>query len=449
MKSHRLSVAWFWMTVLCWATGPLPAVEVRPPLENKITQALRKRIAVNFVNTPLSNVLKELAAAANVPYFVDHASLVENEVKFNVPVTLKRDEQPIGRTLEEVLQPLGLDYFPQPEWLYVLAGATHCEWMEIRHFDVSRLVSLIEPRLVLYRSPLTEKLLDPNSEPNGQAQFFGGAFGGGLHDTEAKQKADKTAAEKATRRVRIEEQDPRFPAEACLMAYLQATTSGQWEDIDGVGGTMTPASGRLVVRQSPTVQREVLEVLSDLEMMLSNPPPSKRLRLRDSDEDRQKRAAFDRLLDAPTDSPPGAMSLKKFIDDNFVAHGLPFVVDQAAFEDEGLVWDDLKITVVAGVSRRTLLKEAFHPYMLQIFYEDDVFKVVCLAKADEILAIFLYDVSDIPEARDREWLARALMDDTSGQWEEIDGVGGTLDLTGADDLVIGGLLMVSTNGTSA
>lgn len=448
MQTDLFRTTWRCAVLVLLAASPLPAVEVRPPLENKITQALKTKRAVNFENVPLSEVLKELTAAADVPYFVDHQSLAENGVKLDVVVTLKRGEQTMASTLREVLDPLGLDYHPEPEWLYVTAGTSQCEWLETRFFDVSRLVSLIEPRLILYRAPHAQK--QPWGKGRGgfagghfgQAQF-GGVGGGVIVDSPKEKPSADSVDAKATRRMRIiEEYDSRFPAETCLIAFLIANTSGQWEEIDGVGGAATAGSGRLVVRQTPRVQREAFQALSDLETMLSNPPATKRMRLGDSEEDREERAKLDQLLDAPTNVAPGMMSLKKFIEEEFVTQGLRFAIDEEGFKDEGLNWDELQITIVAGVTRRTLLEEAFRPHFLRILYEDDRFKVVCLAKADEVLATFLYDLSDIPEARDREWLARVLMDDTSGQWEDVDGVGGTLDLPGTDDLQIGGLLIV-------
>ncbi|MDP1799144.1 MAG: hypothetical protein Q8K78_16745, partial [Planctomycetaceae bacterium] len=86
------------------------AVEVHPPLENKITQALKTKHAVDFEDVPLSEAIKLLAAAANVPYFLNQNQLADEGIEPNVPVTLKRNSQEIAITLAEVLHPLLLDY---------------------------------------------------------------------------------------------------------------------------------------------------------------------------------------------------------------------------------------------------------------------------------------------------------------------------------------------------
>ncbi len=407
------------------------AVEVHPSLENKITQALKTKHAVDFVNVPLSEVLKQLAAAAKVPYFLNQNQLADEGVEPSVPVTLKRDAQEIAITLQEVLHPLLLDYEARPEWLYVTSSAVMDEVLDTRFYDVSKLVSLVEPRLILYRSPLIDQ----------KPWQHNGGFGGGSFSQFGGGDDNPNSKAKIAHRHRIKEIDSAYPAETCLMAFIQENTSGQWEAVDGVGGTMTPGKGRLIVRQTQRVHREAIVALTNLEMMLVDPQHPQSLHLRDSEEDRKIQTEYDRLLDAPTNSAPGVMPLKQFLEENFNANGLTIYVDEAALKDEGLVWDELKITIAEGISRRALLTESFHANSLTVVFDYNRF-IITTTQGCDIITTLIYDVSQIPECSDREWLAKVLFESTSGQWEDVDGVGGTLDLIGTDDLQIAGLLIV-------
>ena len=49
-----------------------------------------------------------------------------------------------------------------------------------------------------------------------------------------------------------------------LISTVQTVTSGPWLDIDGVGGSLAPLDGLLVVRQTEAVQTEIRALLDNL-----------------------------------------------------------------------------------------------------------------------------------------------------------------------------------------
>jgi len=440
MNPHLFRTVGFGLAWMMFATNTLTAVEVRPPLENKITQALKKRLAVNFQAVPLADAIKHLATEAGVPYRLDLRTYEENAVKSDTPVTLQRDEQEIAETLCEILNPLGLSYDPHNGPLTVMDF--NDQILCSRFFDVSRLVELIKPRLT------TEPIVDSSFHPGGG--FAGGrGFFGAIHDHADQQSEHMVGLSagdrvvqppierKAGFRVPLKDVQHRFPAEHCLMALIQENTSGQWEEIDMVGGTMTASPGRILMRQTNKVQQEAFDVLSNLEMMLTDLSKYPRLRLGESEEARRVRAALDHILDTVSDAPAATMSLQKWMDQNVRANGVTIRVDQYSLDDEAINWNEVKITLAPGESRRKLFVDALDQAHLSLVFFNGRFVITSLAKADEALSTMAYNVSHLPEAGDFDWLAEFLYQNTSGQWEPVDGVGGT-----ATNCGIAGLLIV-------
>lgn len=439
MNPHPFRTACFGLTWMLLSTSMLTAVEVRPPFENKITQALKKRLAVNFQAVPLADAIKHLAAKAGVPYRLDLRTYEEDAVKSDTPVTLQRDEQEIAETLCEILNPLGLSYDSHNGPLTVMDF--NDQILSSRFFDVSRLVELIKPRLT------TEPIVDSSFHPGGG--FSGGrGFFGAIHDHADQQSEHMVGLSagdrvvqppierKAGFRVPLKDAQHRFPAEHCLMALIQENTSGQWEEIDMVGGTMTASPGRILMRQTNKVQQEAFDVLSNLEMMLSDLSKYPRLRLGESEEARRVRAALDHILDTVSDAPAATMSLQKWMDQNVRANGVTIRVDQYSLDDEAINWNEVKITLAPGESRRKLFVDALDQAHLSLVFFNCRFVITSLAKADEALSMMAYNVSRLPEAGDFDWLAEFLYQNTSGQWEPVDGVGGTVTNCGIAGLLI-------------
>ncbi len=424
---------------LLFSTTALSAVEVSPPLENKLTQALKKKIAVNFREAPLEDVIKELAKQATIPCQIDNVSLQDEGIDLQHPVTFITGHQEIAASLAEILHPLGLAFDTSGETLTVLSAGKSEEVLSDRAFDVSQLVELIKPRLLPLEVRVPEDChnlqrgfgaVDPDVVPDGQRivamQFGDGAGGFG-----------KASDPKSPFRVVLEPAQHRFPAEYCLQLLVQDNTSGQWQDVDCVGGAIAPSLGRLRIRNTDRVHQEAFKILSSLEMFLREPRKYSPMRLGDDNEDRRLRAAFNEVLDTISAAPEQTIPLQKWMEDNFRDRGLAFRVDQAVLLDEGIDWNAVTIKLIPGVTRRKLLLHALQQADLSIVYEDRKFTITSLVKADECLTTMIHDVSDIPEAGDMDWLAECLYSQTSGQWEQIDGVGGTASTCG-----ISGLLFV-------
>lgn len=438
---------------LTWLLSTVEAVEVHPPLENTITRALQKPLAVNFQQTPLTEVLQRLATEAGVPFQIEVEALKGEEVSPAEPITFETEAQPIAETLDEILLPLQLVYDTRTDKLVITTRGRQDEYLDQRFFDVSRLVQLIQPRLrSIEVRPITPQgfgsgggeaksdgdlsgtLISPGHDDFGVGNNRGGGFGGGGGGFGGGGQVER----KPSRfRVPMKSALHRFPAEYVLMSILQENTSGQWADVDGVGGTMLPSSGRIWLRQTVNVQHEAHAVLWHLERILQDPKTYANRRLGEDDVDHERRVKLDRILDTVSDAPAGTMPLEKWIDQNIRGHGVIIRIDRDSIREDGIEFDEVLIHLRPGVSRRKLLNDVFDTTQLSLRYFNKHFTLVSLAKADEALSSMIFDVSELPEAGDMEWLVGYLSETTAGQWEFVDGVGGTASPCG-----ISGLLFV-------
>lgn len=417
------------------------AVEVHPSLKNAITRALQKPLAVNFQQTQLKDVLQTLATEAGVPYRIHEEALQEAKISSSTPVTFLTVAQPIAESLQEILSPLLLDLDTRTDELVITTSTHQAESLDQRMYDVSQLVQLIQPRLrsiEVHPNPYgvdsgadSEKPRNETDELNRASGFFsGGRDGRGFF-------GDHPEYQRAEFRVPMKVARHRFPAEYVLMTILQENTSGQWADIDGVGGWALLGPGRIFLCQTVTVHHQIFDVLTHLERILEDPKAHANTRLGEDEVDRQRRAALDRILDTISEVPAGTMPLEKWIDLNLRAQGVIIRIDHESLEEDNVDLQNIVIHFRPGVTLRKLLNDALDGTQVSLRYYDKHFMLLSLANADEVLSTMIFDVSDLPEAGDPDWLNEYLFSSTSGQWEDVDGVGGTAHSCG-----ISGLLFV-------
>jgi hypothetical protein len=114
---------------------------------------------------------------------------------------------------------------------------------------------------------------------------------------------------------------------------------------------------------------------------------------------------------------------------------VPIDVDTAGLQDEGIDWSPTTVNVLPGVSRRDILQEALRTIQSTLVYVDGRYVITTVAKADEEISAVVYDISRIPRSNDEAWVTQLLQESTSGQWENVDGVGGTVSILGSTGLI--------------
>lgn len=410
------------IAVVTWGFCAAPfadAVEVRPPLENKITQALTVKHAVHFKEVPLREALEELSALAKIPITIDDAALQDEGVDPSSSITLDREAQTLAVTLRDLLNPFLLIAVPTSEWVQVTTQTRADEVMTTRVYDVSKLIALLQPRVK------HEHVARPPDAAAGHAQFGGGIVVG----------PNGMLPASSPFRFRVGNVTDPPSLELMLLIAIQECSSGQWENVDGVGGAAEHQAGRLIIQQPWKVHREIMDLLRVIESMLADPKHPASLQAGQSEEDRLKLTACQKVLEAVTKYPAGEVPLQTWVEAYLKDNGVPIYVDHPALEDEGISWSDLSINIHSGVSRKAMLDAALRTAQITLIPDAGRHIITTMAKSEEILDVVVYDVSAIPQADDVAALKVILNEATSGQWEEIDGVGGTVSGLGASGLI--------------
>lgn len=210
--------------------------------------------------------------------------------------------------------------------------------------------------------------------------------------------------------------DAGYESDELLMS-IQVAGSGQWDDVDGVGGQMVLLGDVLFVRQTDKVHREVAGLLAALR--------------------KHGRRTF--TLDAPQHAPLREKLLQPVSVDfqetplSGVAQELSRLtdadirLDAPALKDEG-IRERTPITLkLAEQKVSTVLRVLLTEHGLDWVLQDGVLRITTATKADEIFKSAVYDVRDLSrDNKEAAALQRAVRSQTNGHWEATEGVGGDL-----------------------
>lgn len=108
---------------------------------------------------------------------------------------------------------------------------------------------------------------------------------------------------------------------------------------------------------------------------------------------------------------------------------IPIVLASAALQDEGIDPDSPIPSIRGTMTLNRFLELILRPNGLTHLIEDGVLMVTTQVKADEIVSLRIYPVLDLvrhDDADDYVSLMTVIQEATSGMWEQIDGVGGTM-----------------------
>ncbi len=116
------------------------AAEKLPP-EDRIRQALQKKIDVDYVNTPLDNLVEDLKKKLNIPIVLDNKALSEIGVEITAPVTFRLSNVSADHALRLMLRSLGLTKIITPETLLITTPEEADNRLITKVYDVWDLVT--------------------------------------------------------------------------------------------------------------------------------------------------------------------------------------------------------------------------------------------------------------------------------------------------------------------
>jgi hypothetical protein len=213
-----------------------------------------------------------------------------------------------------------------------------------------------------------------------------------------------------------------------LIDTLQSETDAEWEDIDGVGGTVSQAGRTLVLRQTQRAHREIAGILEALRH------PRRQTIVGDS----ALREAIEEKLDQTIES----VDFEDVPLEDAVAHlaeeaGIPVAIDETALTGYGIKLDKPVSLHLENRPARTMFRLILSPLGLTTINRDAVLTVTTTEIAEEGMLTFVYEVSDLCRTQEQtNTLIDVLQSDTDGSWEDIDGIGGSISMPRVGTLVL-------------
>jgi hypothetical protein len=214
-----------------------------------------------------------------------------------------------------------------------------------------------------------------------------------------------------------------------LRSLIQNATSGPWFDLDGEGGQMDLVGNVLVVRQSQREQQEVARLLRALEQRarlayVSDPPQNEMIR---------------EALQHPCPINVEGKPLDVVISEIGNQLHIPVDLDLPSLQAEGLTGTEEVNLSLENKPARTILRFLLQDIggtPLTAIPEWGVLRVTTQSTADEKMATVVLDVSDLLGVVSSQDLIVMIQSETNGPWYDVDGEGGTIDVTPHGCLVI-------------
>lgn len=105
--------------------------------EVEIRQALNKPVKMRVRDRPLEEVVHDIARQADIPFVLDRATLTDEGVPIDAPVSVPSSENTARSALNLVLNPLQLTWVIRNEVLFITTSAKAGELMEARVYDMT------------------------------------------------------------------------------------------------------------------------------------------------------------------------------------------------------------------------------------------------------------------------------------------------------------------------
>lgn len=210
--------------------------------------------------------------------------------------------------------------------------------------------------------------------------------------------------------------DAGFEAKRIMMAVQQGIRA-EWEVADGVGGRMVLLGDVLFVRQPESIQRQIAGLLEALRK------PTRRTFVADEPIHAKFRQQLQQPVSIDVQDKPLVSAIAELSD----AAEIDIRLDRTALKDRqirertlvSLKLADQKLSVVL----QALLAEWDFTWVLQ----EGVLWITSRESAEQFQKTAVYDVRDLcRDDKESAALQRAIVAQTSGEWMDYSGVGGTL-----------------------
>ncbi|MDZ4687128.1 MAG: hypothetical protein SH850_18785 [Planctomycetaceae bacterium] len=215
---------------------------------------------------------------------------------------------------------------------------------------------------------------------------------------------------------------PLQPTPFQVANCIQQTATGEWEKIDGIGGTLVNGETGITILQTRAVHAEIAEMLVQLAAHAKGrPQPPSPI------EQANERVLI--ALTKPVRLTDKNWSVRETFERVAVASECQVVIDLTALENKGIVLDQEKVPLTGQTEPTSaVLDRLCKEHKLRWFVADEVLQVTTNTKPDVWLTTRVYNVAPLLTPKfDLPALMKQLEETEEwGPWENINGVGGAL-----------------------
>jgi hypothetical protein len=208
-----------------------------------------------------------------------------------------------------------------------------------------------------------------------------------------------------------------------LLEIVMQESDGAWEEVDGHGGGIIIVGDVMTIRQSYQAHREVEQILKAI---LNSGQPTYGIY-------NGEYVARLKTLQKPVSVNFVDTPLNDVIDYLSRATESRIFLDVVAIEEAGLLTDEPVSLTMDGQSLATTLRLMLAPFELTTVVRSGELFVTTIEVANQMLHSVVYDVRKI---HDFQELGNAVMFVTEGNWEEVDGSGGSLSITRSGLMIV-------------
>ncbi|MGZ0167018.1 MAG: hypothetical protein ACKVII_24095 [Planctomycetales bacterium] len=372
-------------------------LQIRSRNQELLDQVQNKRVSAEFRNTPLDHAIAHLSAASGIPMLIDTVALEEVGVSVGEQCSAVVKNARVSSALGRILNRLDLDWTIENESLQITSKEVIAENLHTKVFTAGDIVEWFEK----------------NSRSDGRRDRFGFAEPTVMSST----RATGFGAEGGPHEI--------------LMNLIQQHSAGNWEEIDGAGGTASYEGGLLTVRQSLPVLLQVESFLNRIRFIQNRPPSMDIWAIPEGGfgwpENRKATEALRKKISVKFVETPLHEAIA-YLGNEL---GIQFEIDDAALDEIGLL-DDESINLTMSGTSSAVLKQILGNLQLTWIIHDDMLLVTTFEVADENQVAVVADTrellatSRLTDAR----LVETILNETSGLWEDVDGDGGTIETAG-------------------
>lgn len=214
-----------------------------------------------------------------------------------------------------------------------------------------------------------------------------------------------------------------------IIDVLLAHCDGEWMDLDGIGGEIDVAANALLIRQTFPGLRKCAALLEAMHQQAQtiyvDQPPADALLI----------ATLEQPVNGVFQNVPletAAASLEE-------QTGIPIELSNDALNDEGVSGDDLVVCNLKGQPLRVVLDAMLAEVAgnaLDFFIQDGVLWITTSDEGVDRLSTILYNVEDLLQVMEAYQIEDLILKQTSGEWVDMDGVGGEVDLMPSGYLIV-------------